>query len=57
MCQEVVSYHLSGSATAQNLLWFGAPSLAHFPSLGRKLATILTPSWVCRDLEKLIFCL
>lgn len=43
---------LSGSATAQTRLWFGAPGLAHFPNRG-KLATILARSWVCRDLEKL----
>lgn len=45
------------AATAQNL-WFSAPSLAHFPSLLGKLVTILSPSWVCRVLEKFrFFCL
>lgn len=58
MCQEVCLLPLLRevsleAATAQNLVWLSAPSLAHFPSLLGKLATILSPSWVCRDLEKL----
>lgn len=59
MCQEAcllppLREVLLEAATAQNP-WFRAPSLAHFPSLLGKFATVLSPSWVCRDQEKFGF--